>query len=666
MMDLSVLYRLFITILKMSLTASIVIVFVILVRMVLKKAPKVFSYALWIVVLFRLLCPFAPESFLSLIPSAWVVSVEDEGNNAAQVVQIETGLSMVDNQVNDFFAQHPYHGNPAWVEEAPLMEPSPLQAEDDLGGYIIPSVIWLAGMAVLLIYSVLSMLRLRKQLIEAIPLEGETHVWIADHISSAFVIGMFQPRIYLPSDLPDSERDYVLLHERSHIHRFDYIFQALAWLAVSIHWFNPLVWLAFRLAGKDMEMSCDEAVLRRMGQDIRADYSSSLLRLSAGARLPAGPLAFGDGDLTDRIKHVLDYKKPALWGIAVALVVVLVAGITLSTSRSVPDVIDLNGIRRAQSNNDILPQSPPSMLTFPETYVETFTSNGRTLDINAKVNVSEVDFNRIYTYQMTQNEIPDELSNRIIKAYFGYERTPDDVGVDDIMQFGDFTDPENYFYLYSTIQEVFLLDNQRHQFYPFEDAVYLDVNDVQCSITPQDAILMCDSFIEEIGFDDYSLDYIQGFGRGNNTQHYKVVYTRRLDDIPYITRAEYTQVEFRVDDEGIGWVKGGLFDVSEKAKVKSMLSLEDAVEKLKDTFAQTDILVFGGSYLSQFSDEETWYLHTYPIREITLEYGLSYHGVGVAINPIWRFLFDDGNGNGDRSIIYGINAITGDVYLGYY
>lgn len=355
-----------------------------------------------------------------------------------------------------------------------------------------------------------------------------------------------------------------------------------------------------------------------------------------------------------------------LWGIAVALVVVLVAGITLSTSRSVPDVIDLNGIRRAQSNNDILPQSSPSMLTFPETYVETFTSNGRTLDINAKVNVSEVDFNRIYTYQMTQNEIPDELSNRIIKAYFGYERTPDDVGVDDIMQFGDFTDPENYFYLYSTIQEVFLLDNQRHQFYPFEDAVYLDVNNVQCSITPQDAILMCDSFIEEIGFDDYSLDYIQGFGRGNNTQHYKVVYSRRLDDIPYITRAEYTQVEFRVDDEGIGWVKGGLFDVSEKAKVKSMLSLEDAVEKLKDTFAQTDILIFGGSYLSQFSDEETWYLHTYPIREITLEYGLSYHGVGVAINPIWRFLFDDGNGNGDRSIIYGVNAITGDVYLGYY
>lgn len=371
-------------------------------------------------------------------------------------------------------------------------------------------------------------------------------------------------------------------------------------------------------------------------------------------------------NLTERIKHLQDYKRHALWGIAVALVVVLVAGITLSTSRSVPDVVDSNGIRRAQSSSDILPQSSPSNLTFPETYVETFTSNGRTLDINAKVNVSDVDCNKIYTYQMTQKEIPDELSNRIIKAYFGYERTPDNIGVANIMRFGDFTDPESYFYLYSTIQEVFFLDNQRHQFYPFEDAVYLDVNDVQCSITPQDAILICDSFIEEIGFDDYCLDYIQGFGRGNNTQHYKVVYTRRLDGIPYIAKAEYSQVEFRVDDEGIGEVQGGLFDVSKKTMVKSMLSLEEAVEKLKDTFAQTDILVFGGSYLSKFSDEETWYLHTYPIREITLEYGISHDGVCVVINPIWRFLFDDGNGNGDRSIIYGINAITGNVYLGYY
>lgn len=125
----------------MSLTASIVIVFVILVRIVLTRAPKVFSYALWIVILFRLLCPFAPESFLSLISAAWVVSVEGEGNSTAQVVQVETGLSVVDNQVNGFFAQHPYYGSPVRAEETPPMEPASQQFEDNLGWYIIPSVV---------------------------------------------------------------------------------------------------------------------------------------------------------------------------------------------------------------------------------------------------------------------------------------------------------------------------------------------------------------------------------------------------------------------------------------------------------------------------------------------------------------------------------------------
>ena len=161
-------------------------------------------------------------------------------------------------------------------------------------------------------YSIVSLLLLQRRLIGAVSLEGEAGVWLADHIDTPFVLGLFRPKIYIPSDLPDQELDYILLHERTHICRFDYIFRILAWLVLTIHWFNPMVWLAFYLAGKDVEMSCDEAVLRHMKRDVRVEYSSSLLRLSTGKWLQAGPLAFGSGNPQGRIKNVLNYKKPAL------------------------------------------------------------------------------------------------------------------------------------------------------------------------------------------------------------------------------------------------------------------------------------------------------------------------------------------------------------------
>lgn len=326
--------NLFETVLRLSLTAMSVILLILLVRLALRRAPKVFSYALWAVVLFRLLCPFAIESAFSLLPAVQVVPAAGQGEGTAQVFRIQTMFGAVDRQVNDFFVEHAYQGQPALPEDTVTVPAPPVnQPGPEPDWRTVPAAVWLAGTALLLGYGAVSLLLLRRRLAGSMPLEGERDVRLADHIPSPFVLGLFRPKIYLPSGLPEGERDYILLHERTHIRRCDHIFRALAWLALAVHWFNPLVWLAFHLAGKDMEMSCDEAVLRKMGRDVRADYSSSLLRLSTGKRLPAGPLAFGDGDPKSRIKNVLRYQKPALWVMVIALIAVVCAGVALATDR---------------------------------------------------------------------------------------------------------------------------------------------------------------------------------------------------------------------------------------------------------------------------------------------------------------------------------------------
>ncbi len=327
--------NLFFTVVGMSLTGSFVILFVLLARLALRKAPKIFSYALWAVVLFRLLCPFTRDSAFSLLPSAQMVYADGRGGGTDQVIQIQTGIPSVDRPVNDFLVDHPYQqGQPVVIggDSEENLAPVINQLGPVPDWRTVPAAIWLAGFAVLMGYSLISLLRLRWKLIGAVPLEGERNVRLADHISSPFVLGVIRPKIYLPSGLSEGERDYILLHERTHIRRGDHILRALAWLALAVHWFNPLVWLAFYLAGKDMEMSCDETVLERMGRDIRADYSTSLLRLSQGGRLPAGPLAFGGSGFQSRIKNVLKYKKPAFWVAPLALVGVLGLWVALATN----------------------------------------------------------------------------------------------------------------------------------------------------------------------------------------------------------------------------------------------------------------------------------------------------------------------------------------------
>ncbi|MTK06018.1 MAG: DUF4825 domain-containing protein [Hungatella sp.] len=303
----------FLQLLNMSFTASIVIAFVLAVRIILQKAPKVFSYLLWSVVLFRLICPFSFESIFSLMPAK--ANPISQNILYMQTPKIDTGIGVINHSVNSIL--------PA---ATPQTSANPLQIL-----IVIVSHIWLLGVAAMLVYSLIALFRLKKELKNATLYRD--NIFISPRIDTAFVMGIFCPKIYLPSNLNAAERSYILLHEQTHIRRLDHIFKLISFLALSIHWFNPFVWASFFLSVKDMEMSCDEAVIKQLGDEVKKDYSASLLTLATGKRIVSGtPLAFGEGDTKSRIKNVMNYRKPGFWAVLVSVLAVVFVVIGLTTS----------------------------------------------------------------------------------------------------------------------------------------------------------------------------------------------------------------------------------------------------------------------------------------------------------------------------------------------
>ena len=312
--------------LNMSLTASIAIICVLLLRLLLKKAPKVISYALWAVVLFRLLCPVSIESSLSLF-----------GLMDAPTINSITGTSSIqyvpENIVHTEFpvVTFPIPGisetvNSMLPQGKEQLVADPLEAPVAIGTYV-----WLVGVFLMAAYSVMSYVKLRRKLLIVSPLKE--NIYLVDEITTPFVMGLFRPKIYLPSDTEESQMDYIILHEKHHIRRGDHIIKVLAFLSLSIHWFNPLIWVAFHYASKDMEMSCDEAVVKKLGNHILGDYTASLLSLATGKHIIAGvPLAFGEGDTKGRIRNLAHWKKPTVWVVLVAMIACVVLGVGLLTN----------------------------------------------------------------------------------------------------------------------------------------------------------------------------------------------------------------------------------------------------------------------------------------------------------------------------------------------
>ena len=315
-------------VLNMSIAAAVTVLAVLLVRLLLRRAPKAFSYALWIVVLFRLLCPVsvaAPLSLLGMLDAPAQVN-----SSHTTVVEYVAPLAPPTN-----IAAPPVAPAAPVATPVPAVESGAVSEQVVVSGLEpmqIAAIVWALGVVVMLIFGVASYLRLRRRLVGYVPLEG--NIRLADGANSPFVLGIIRPKIYLPSDLDEHERAYVIEHERCHIRRGDHIFKALGFIALCLHWFDPFVWLAFVLSGRDMEMSCDEAVLRRLGEDVRADYSQSLLRFAAGRRITLAPLAFGESDTGGRIRNLLRWRRPRAWisGAAALICVVALAACAVNPS----------------------------------------------------------------------------------------------------------------------------------------------------------------------------------------------------------------------------------------------------------------------------------------------------------------------------------------------
>lgn len=320
---MNLLTALFSTVLRMSLTGCFVIAVVLVARLCLKRAPRIFSYCLWAVVLFRLCCPISFESAFSLIPSLPA---------QRSISAVAPTPSAIDPPTI------PPATSPSAPVKAPTSEPAdlPAVAQANPTPLEILSLIWLSGAGIFLAGGLASSLRLRQKLKGARQREG--NLYEAAGFSTPFVFGLIRPKIYLPSGLSPEEERYILLHEQTHIRRRDYLAKALAFLVLCLHWFNPLCWLAFQLMSADMEMSCDERVIRELGSEIKREYSASLLSLAAGRRLwPTGPLAFGEGGVKARIQNVLRCRRPALWILllAVAAVAALILGLAANPRREI-------------------------------------------------------------------------------------------------------------------------------------------------------------------------------------------------------------------------------------------------------------------------------------------------------------------------------------------
>ena len=313
----------FARILNMSLTGSIVIAVVLLARLFLKRAPKIYSYALWAVVLFRLLCPLSITAGLSVLKPIPVTMRTTPGVSSIVYQPVQQALSR--------------GGYVPAVQQQPVSDQESEQAE--MTALQIAAYVWLTGASVMAIYSVVQYLTLRHRLVGAAPYREE--IYLADHITTPFVLGVLRPRVYLPSETPEGERAFIIAHERHHIRRHDPLWKLLGYAALCLHWFNPLVWLAFALAGKDMEMSCDEAVIRLLGEDVRAEYSQALLRLATHKKIITGmPLAFGEGDTKGRVMNMAKWKEPKLWVSLICLLLCTAILVACAVNPETADSID--------------------------------------------------------------------------------------------------------------------------------------------------------------------------------------------------------------------------------------------------------------------------------------------------------------------------------------
>ena len=306
----------FLKLLNLSISASWLVLAVLALRLVLKRAPKWVNVLLWGMVALRLMLPFSIESALSLIPSAETVNPAVVQFDPAPT--ITSGVNIIDNAVNPSLSEH--------FAAAPTMSVNPLYVWTYLAGWV-----WLIGLGAMLLYALVSYLRLRRRV--SVSLCVRENIYLCDAISSPFILGVVKPRIYLPSGLDEVQRQNVLSHERAHLARRDHWWKPLGFALLAVYWFNPVLWLAYALLCRDIELACDERVIRTMDESAVKTYSTVLLACSMPRKaVITCPLAFGEVGVKERVKNALHYKKPAFWVVAASVAMCVVVAVCFLTN----------------------------------------------------------------------------------------------------------------------------------------------------------------------------------------------------------------------------------------------------------------------------------------------------------------------------------------------
>ena len=305
----------FLKLLNLSISASWLVLAVLVLRLISKRSPKWMNVLLWGIVALRLVLPFSIESALSLIPSAETVSPAAVQFDPAPT--ITSGVSVIDNAVNPSLSEH--------FSAVPTASVNPLYVWTEIAGWV-----WLIGLGAMLLYALVSYLRLRRRVSVSLPVQD--HIYLCDAISSPFILGVVKPHIYLPSGLDEVQRQNVLAHEQAHLARRDHWWKPLGFALLAVYWFNPVLWLAYTLLCRDIELACDERVIRTMDESAVKTYSTVLLACSMPRKaVITCPLAFGEVGVKERVKNALHYKKPAFWVVAASVAVCVVVAVCFLT-----------------------------------------------------------------------------------------------------------------------------------------------------------------------------------------------------------------------------------------------------------------------------------------------------------------------------------------------
>ena len=323
----------FLKLLNLSISASWLVLAVLVLRLISKRSPKWMNVLLWGIVALRLMLPFSIESALSLIPSAETVSPAAVQFDPAPT--ITSGVSVIDNAVNPSLSEH--------FSAVPTASVNPLYVWTEIAGWV-----WLIGLGAMLLYALVSYLRLRRRVSVSLPIQD--HIYLCDAISSPFILGVVKPHIYLPSGLDEVQRQNVLAHEQAHLARRDHWWKPLGFALLAVYWFNPVLWLAYTLLCRDIELACDERVIRTMDESAVKTYSTVLLACSMPRKaVITCPLAFGEVGVKERVRNALHYKKPAFWVVAASVAVCVVVAVCFLTNPPTDtDAAGLVGFHREQ------------------------------------------------------------------------------------------------------------------------------------------------------------------------------------------------------------------------------------------------------------------------------------------------------------------------------